>query len=215
MVFHWCPRCRLTLLKAKAEFALVSITLSSNRDSQGFLGLGWDFVCKISKQSSVGVGGFCALSGGFFFFLPSYCDRCIKEEVGMTELGMGLSWVGCGGCRGCIAWVWSSGFCGFFFFFFWWPMHKGRGEYGWIVYGLILMVAALSFFVSMVELTLKRKKKIKYFFKYWWVVVLGLGWWWVNEKEGKRTEMKREERERFFILFYCIIYIILICCIVK
>ena len=43
------------------------------------------------------------------------------------------------------------------------------------MYGLILMVAALSFFVSMVELALKRKKKIKYFFKYWWVVVLGLG----------------------------------------
>ena len=42
--------------------------------------------------------------------------------------------------------------------------------------GLILMVAALSFFVSMVELALKsKKKKITSFFKYWWVVVLGLG----------------------------------------
>ena len=69
-----------------------------------------------NKAPSV-LGGFVPSREGFFFFffLPSYCDRCIKEEVGMTELGMGLSWVGCGGCRGCIAWVWSSGFCGFFF----------------------------------------------------------------------------------------------------
>ena len=26
-----------------------------------------------------------------FFF--SYCDRCLKEEVGMAELGMGLIWM--------------------------------------------------------------------------------------------------------------------------
>ena len=95
--------------------------------------------------------------------------------------------------------------------------------------GLIWMVvdfiSALSFFVSMAELALKRKNKNQGFFQVagvnWWVVVLGLGWWWVDEKEGKterwRTEMKREERRErgFFILFYCVIYMILICCMKK
>ena len=157
-------------------------------------------------------GVLCPLGRVFFFssFLlwPMHKGRGGYDWIGYGFVmgGLwGLPWVHCVGLEFWVLW----------FFFFWWPMHKGRGEYGWIGYGLILMVAALSFFVSMVELALKRKKKIKYFFKYWWVVVLGLGWWWVNEKEGKRTEMKREERERFFILFYCIIYIILICCIVK
>ena len=32
------------------------------------------------------VFGFC----GIFFFL---CDQCLKEEVGMAELGMGLIWM--------------------------------------------------------------------------------------------------------------------------
>ena len=78
-------------------------------------------------------------------------------------------------------------------------------------------ISALSFFVSMAELALKRKNKNQGFFPVagvnWWVVVLGLGWWWVDEKEGKterwRTEMKREERRErgfFYIILLCNLY---------
>ena len=35
------------------------------------------------------VFGFC----GFFFFFFFLCDQCLKEEVGMAELGMGLIWM--------------------------------------------------------------------------------------------------------------------------
>ena len=38
-----------------------------------------------------GVLGSVCVCFSFSFF--SYCDRCLKEEVGMAELGMGLIWM--------------------------------------------------------------------------------------------------------------------------
>ena len=74
-------------------------------------------------------------------------------------------------------------------------------------------ISALSFFVNMAKLAVKRRKKNQGFFQvtgvYWWVVVLGLGWWWVDERgkiERRRTEMKREEREIFYIILFCNLY---------
>ena len=44
---------------------------------------------------SSGFFGFCVcvcVCVCVFFFFP-YCDRCLKEEVAMAELGMGLIWM--------------------------------------------------------------------------------------------------------------------------